>query len=156
MENKRGDGSPPPTPEEYLGRQVARLRKKRGLTQAELAERLGTYGHRMHQVTVAKLETGQRPTRVNEAVALSEILEVPVSALIPDRGVLGEPGEDPRRLGDYLSAAETALEMLKAEIEPHRERANFAAQNVKLLEREESRLRERIYMLKAEIEKTRG
>lgn len=36
----------------------------------------------MHQTTVAKIERGARPLRLAEAVALTEVFEMPVSAVL--------------------------------------------------------------------------
>lgn len=74
------------TPEQFAGRRVATLRNERGWTQQELAERLAQLGHEMHQTTVAKLESGRRPIRLNELIALATLLEVPATSLMPQDG----------------------------------------------------------------------
>lgn len=59
-----------------FGRRVKELRKAAGLTQAELAERLGRWGKSYHQTTVAKLEAGTRPTNLDELMPLAVALGV--------------------------------------------------------------------------------
>jgi len=66
-------------------RGVRTWRELHGWSQSELAQRMAERGHPFHQATVYKLEDGQRPTRLAEAVALAEVLEVPLAHLIgPD------------------------------------------------------------------------
>lgn len=59
-----------------FGRRVKELRKAAGLTQAELADRLGRWGKSYHQTTVAKLEAGTRPTTLDELMPLAVALGV--------------------------------------------------------------------------------
>ena len=40
------------------------------------------YGHQWHQTTVAKVEAGERPVKLTEAVAVSYVLGVPLDQLI--------------------------------------------------------------------------
>jgi transcriptional regulator with XRE-family HTH domain len=58
------------------------LRIARGWTQEEVAQRMGAYGYDWHQTIVGRLETAQRPLRLNEAVALASLFEVPVDSLL--------------------------------------------------------------------------
>lgn len=94
------------TPEWVVGQRVARLRRVRGLTQDQLADHLASHGHDMHQSTVAKLEAGKRPIRVNELVALARILGVSAHELITD-GELEHAGE--------LAVAERELRAARAQ-----------------------------------------
>lgn len=71
-------------PERRLGAKVRELRRERGWSQEDLARRLDAFGYQMHQTTVAKLEAGERPIRVNELAALAVILEVTAAELIAD------------------------------------------------------------------------
>lgn len=59
------------------GRCVARLRKESGLTQIELAERLG-----MPQSYVSKVETGERSLRAYELFGYAKALEMGVESLV--------------------------------------------------------------------------
>jgi transcriptional regulator with XRE-family HTH domain len=72
-----------PTPEELAGEEVRRLRNARRWSQEEVARRMTAAGHtNWHQTTVGKTELATRPLRLNEAVALAGLFEVPVTQLI--------------------------------------------------------------------------
>lgn len=58
-------------------------RKRKRLSQQDVAEAMSSRGFPMHQTTLAKLERGQRPLRMSEAVALSDILLIPWAPFIP-------------------------------------------------------------------------
>lgn len=64
-----------------IGKNLAALRVSAGLSQGELAERIG-----VAQQTVAKMEKGTRPLKYGEAVAISECLNTPISALADTEG----------------------------------------------------------------------
>ena len=65
---------------------VRQARKSRGLTQAELAERL-----EISEMTVRRWESGQRSPRMEEIQKLAEVLKVPVSELLSDSPVPAVP-----------------------------------------------------------------
>lgn len=67
--------------DEQVGRNVQELRKARGLTQTELAERLAARGLPFRQQTVVKVEKGQRPLRLQEADAIASVLAVDIDVL---------------------------------------------------------------------------
>jgi transcriptional regulator with XRE-family HTH domain len=72
-----------PNPEELAGEEVRRLRLARRWSQEEVARRMSATGHsNWHQTTVGKTELATRPLRLNEAVALAGLFEVPVTQLI--------------------------------------------------------------------------
>lgn len=50
------------------------FRERAGVSQEELAQRMSERGFGFSQATVWKIESGQRPVRISEAVALSEAL----------------------------------------------------------------------------------
>lgn len=58
------------------------LRRSRGWTQAELADRLG-----VHQTYVSKIELGERRLDVVEAAALARALSVTVADIMARAGV---------------------------------------------------------------------
>ncbi len=58
------------TPERLVGAQVALFRRWARLTQRELAERLG-----VHEETIASIEQGRRPLKLDLAEQLDELLE---------------------------------------------------------------------------------
>lgn len=64
-----------------FGSRVRDLRKSQGLTQQDLADALSYVGRSYHQVTIAKLEGGSRPTSVAEVLMLAAVLGVDVADL---------------------------------------------------------------------------
>lgn len=72
---------------EPIGARISRFRRRRGLTQEQLAARMQTCGHRkIVQQRVAQWESGARVVRPEELVSLARILCVPISELlgVPD------------------------------------------------------------------------
>lgn len=61
-----------------IGRLLAQQRKKAGLTQVEVAARMG-----FAQSRVAKLETGARRLLFSEAVAFADLYGIRLSDLVP-------------------------------------------------------------------------
>lgn len=59
-----------------IGTNLAALRASVGVSQGELANQIG-----VAQQTIAKIEKGTRPLKYAEAVAISEALKTPISAL---------------------------------------------------------------------------
>ena len=69
---------------EAFGANVARARKKRGLTQEEVSHRSG-----IHVTEVSRIERGLRDPRVTTLVRLADALEVSPAVLL--RGVASTP-----------------------------------------------------------------
>ncbi|SHP01296.1 putative DNA binding protein [Mycobacteroides abscessus subsp. abscessus] len=67
-----------------VGRNTAEFRGQKGLSQAELATRLAAQLGKtsIDPTTITRLESGKRPTTVDELVALAQILDVDVSSLL--------------------------------------------------------------------------
>ena len=97
------DGSEVAEQATYFGSRVRTFRKARGWTQEELAQVLAD-AHKvvLHQTTVAKLESGIRPTNVPEIFALASALGVSYDELLP-------PPVGTQSGGD-ISVAKTAFE----------------------------------------------
>ena len=60
---------------------IREARKRAGLTQAALAERIG-----LDQSGVSRIERGERPVTVDVLVAIARALGVPPAALLEDVG----------------------------------------------------------------------
>lgn len=88
VENER------PSVEARAGRRVRELRQARGWSQTDLATHLRPYGFDLTQSTVAKLEAGARPTRLDELDALAAVLGVPLADLIRDPDQYGTRDEE--------------------------------------------------------------
>jgi transcriptional regulator with XRE-family HTH domain len=79
--------------DEQVGQRVRELREQRGFSQQHVAMTMTmTRGHRWHQTTQAQTESGQRPLRLTEAVALADVLGVRVDELTQVRGTWHERG----------------------------------------------------------------
>jgi transcriptional regulator with XRE-family HTH domain len=91
---------------------ITRERKRRGLSQAEVARMLTAKGiDNMHHTTVAKIEAGDREIKLDEAVALAQLYEAPLDALV---GLHPKSGRDLnfllRALNDVVTLARTELD----------------------------------------------
>ena len=64
-----------------VGSNVARFRKARGLSQAELAAAISNEGDLIHQQTIQKIEKGSRPLKYSESVHISNVLGISPSDL---------------------------------------------------------------------------
>jgi transcriptional regulator with XRE-family HTH domain len=80
---------------------ITRERKQRGLSQAEVARMLTAKGvDNMYNTTVAKIEAGDREIKLDEAVALAQLYELPLDALV---GLHPKSGRDLNFLLDALN-----------------------------------------------------
>ena len=69
-----------------IGGNVQQFRNAKKMSQAQLADAMtAKTGQPVAQQTILKIEKGTRPLRYSEAVAVAEALDVPLSALSPDR-----------------------------------------------------------------------
>lgn len=75
-----------------VGANVKWLRVVAGLSQTQLAEALSRHGFSAHQQTVLKIEKGSRPLRLEEAVQVAEVLDIPVTDLL--RPLQDSPSEE--------------------------------------------------------------
>jgi len=91
-----GNRTLPGSPDEVFARRLRVLRERAGLAQRQVADAMTGLGYRMRQTTIAKIEAGQRPVYVGEAVAFGHIFGVGVAGLVT------EPDDPPAR--DLASA----------------------------------------------------
>lgn len=70
-------------PTNITGRQVAKARTARGLSQDQLAGKCQRAGWDISRGTLAKIEAGVRCVSDGEILLLAKALEVPVSELFP-------------------------------------------------------------------------
>lgn len=83
----QGDSSGSEAGQVSLGKYVVAQRKLQGLSQGELARRLGDLGWtQMRQAIVSRIELGQRPVRLHEGPLLALALEVPLDSLVSASG----------------------------------------------------------------------
>lgn len=70
-----------------FGTRLRQARERAGISQEHLAVNLLVmHDVNWHQTTVGKTEAGERPIRLNEAVAVADLLGVPLHELVYDRG----------------------------------------------------------------------
>lgn len=70
-----------------LAENIRWARERAGLSQEQLAEQMREVaGYGWHQQTVARTETGTRPVRADEMVALSDVLNVSLVVLMRSPG----------------------------------------------------------------------
>src|SRR5699024_9537149 len=88
--------------EAVFARRIREERQRAGITQAALAERLGGVLDRtIDPSAVARAEKHQRTVRLDEAVAIADVLEMPLSALLRDRERVDEEiAEQRQALGE--------------------------------------------------------
>jgi transcriptional regulator with XRE-family HTH domain len=83
--------------EAVVAKNVRWLRESRGLSQRQLGSDLALHGFGMHVTTVARLEGGARPLRLNEVAAIAALFTVPIESLW-------------QKGGEVLSERETAAQ----------------------------------------------
>ena len=116
--------------ETRAGQRVRELRQERGWSQTDLARRLGAYGFDLTQTTVAKLERGARPIRLNEVAALADIFGVPVSDLVGgDEGMLVNEHEQAALIRRRLHF-EARITDAEQKLEEAKQRQEMAARQV--------------------------
>jgi transcriptional regulator with XRE-family HTH domain len=104
------DSPKAPTAEDVAGRQLRMLRLGRGWTQQEVANRMRKLGYSWQQSTIGKIETAQRPLRLNELSDLAATLGVPVTHFLRPNPAANE--------GTDLDAVEREIrELLKARMD---------------------------------------
>ncbi len=131
------------TAEARVGERTRKHREGRGWSQEELGRRLEAHGFGMHQTTVAKLEGGGRPIRLNEVHALAIIFGVPLAAFLEEevekRVEVGEAAFEVWRL--QAKVAEASVSLASAGAELARQTAAHA-EAVRSLEDAQERLEE--------------
>lgn len=70
-----------------IGRNIQKCRKKKGLSQNKLADRVNVAGNSMHRMEAATVVMG-----VDKLLAISDALEVSPNELLPDRFQKSEKG----------------------------------------------------------------
>ena len=94
-------------PETVAGQELKRLRLARGWSQKEEAVHLeARTGRSWHQTTVARIEAGTRPLRVNELAEFAELFGVSVPHLLFPHISYGEAEAEIAALEPELKAAE--------------------------------------------------
>lgn len=117
--------------EQMFGVRVKDLRTARGWTQDDLAKRMTSAGYQMHQTTVAKMESGARPTNVGEVAALAAIFGIPIGRLFSDDAADdAQASAAMARLFDrWESARQESIRAAKLRDDAFQELAHFVQKN---------------------------
>lgn len=97
--------------EDIFVRQMKRLRASHGLSQSELADRVQGLGGNLYQQTVAKIESGQRALRLQEADLIAKALRSSVSEMLA--AAIEKAEEDPEANPETMDI-ESLLTRVKA------------------------------------------
>lgn len=62
--------------------QMSERRRAKGWSQTELAKRVTEAGIKFHQTTVQRIESGERPLRLTEALAIADALDAKFEAML--------------------------------------------------------------------------
>ncbi len=65
---------------------MTRMREGLGMTQTDLARSLKAFGLPFHQQTIQRIESGERPIRLNEANLIAETLNADLFTMMADMG----------------------------------------------------------------------
>jgi transcriptional regulator with XRE-family HTH domain len=103
------------SPEVVFGTRVRALRAEIGIPLASLAAAvLDTAGTAMTPSELAALESGQRPIRLNEAVALAAVLDMTIEEMLRP---VPPPAEQLRRAHEAVGRARVRMAEARAEYE---------------------------------------
>jgi transcriptional regulator with XRE-family HTH domain len=117
----------------FAGR-LREVRQQAGVTQQQLAARMTATGHKVHRSTIAKIELGERPVTIGEAVQLAGLLGIPLMELVTDHGAETE------RERDHAARVEAQIAVRSLQHEAA-ERYKLLEEQQVLYENTESRLK---------------
>lgn len=97
----------PNTPGARFARRLREERERAGISQADLAGRLsGALDDVIYHSAVARIESGKRSVKIDEAVAIADVLKVSLAALLEDRDTVDDRIDE---LRDELIQAREAV-----------------------------------------------
>ncbi|GGS48069.1 helix-turn-helix transcriptional regulator [Streptomyces violaceus] len=100
--------------EDMFVRQMRRRRALLDLSQSELAERVAELGGGLYQQTIAKIESGQRALRLQEADLIAQALGTTVSQMLSQS--IDAPAENPEQMDvDEIISRATAAQRRRDE-----------------------------------------
>lgn len=70
------------TSKNVIGSKIKKLRKEKGLTQRELAEKLQLKGHEFSDLTILRIEQGKRFVPDYEIIFLADFFEITTDELL--------------------------------------------------------------------------
>lgn len=126
---------------------MRRVRESQGLSQAAIAAGLLGAGIELHFSAIAKMEAGSRVIRLNEAIAIADVLDVPLAALL-------QPDDELSGLREALMAAEEQAQLAAHKLDEIR--AARDALRVRLDEAEAAARRDRDRAWQASLDTHHG
>jgi transcriptional regulator with XRE-family HTH domain len=79
---------------DYFAKRIRTEREQRGWTQEQLAEQMSSKnGPPMHWTIVAKIESGTRAVRINEAAVFADVFDTSVDALLGRKAQRGDDAD---------------------------------------------------------------
>lgn len=104
------------TVNEQIGKKIRNLRKEKGLTQTEIADKFN-----LSQNAITNIETGKRELKIDELLDFASFFGVSTDYLIKENGVRGNNPEL-QYICDYLGISEDTINLLV----DRKEEANFS------------------------------
>lgn len=86
--NSKPQGPPADLSDAIFARRLRAVREAAGMTQQHLADAMASTGNKIHRSTIGKIESGDRPVTVGEAIELAGILGVDLAGLVTSPGPL--------------------------------------------------------------------
>ncbi|MFF1321476.1 helix-turn-helix transcriptional regulator [Streptomyces chartreusis] len=120
--------------EDIFVRQMKRLRAAHGLSQSELADRVTELGGSLYQQTIAKIESGQRAVRLQEADLIAKALRSSVSEMLA--AAIDKADADPEANPETMD-----IESLLARVQAAQRRRDGLAANLHDARRAEAEAR---------------
>ncbi|MHA7303837.1 helix-turn-helix domain-containing protein [Arthrobacter sp. TMN-49] len=119
-------------PGQVFARRLREERGRTGLSQAALAERLAeVLDQKVDASAITRIEKHERAVRLDEAVVIAEVLDVPLDALLRDRMNVDEQISELER---DLSQASWRANQAKEELERAQEQMLAIRRSIALLE----------------------
>ncbi|WIY81779.1 helix-turn-helix transcriptional regulator [Propionimicrobium sp. PCR01-08-3] len=117
------------TKDAEIGAAIRRLRELNGITQAELANELGSRGlEGFYPQTITKIEAGQRALKFEEALDIADVLHVTPNALRPQPE---SSSAKEHRIVQDVHAAISAVHAQKARFQDHAQSLDQAIEEVR-------------------------
>ncbi|MGA7418614.1 MAG: helix-turn-helix transcriptional regulator [Acidimicrobiales bacterium] len=105
-----------PTPEEYVGASIRRLRQAHGWSQEQLARAMSDAGFKWIQTTVAKTEAAERPIRLGEMIGLARLFGVEAHEMFEPPSDTGDAQADVIRRNHELAQLEAEERSLQGRL----------------------------------------
>lgn len=137
------------TPEERFAARFRQLREAHGLSQGDAAAEAKDLGLPLHQQTIAKIEGGKRPLRLDEAEVLAQVVHSPLSDLL-------QPVMTDAELRERVKTLTALIAEQKSVAAAAEEKLRDAQWQVTLAGRADTAARTRLALYQDKLEATRA